>query len=132
MSTASVGWAIPKWNQTDRLAKSLKESGLSVQQMADYFDVHRNTVSGWLHGRITPDTRTLRLWALRTAVPYEWIKDGTEPPGPSGGDGDGLPTSPDDDDPTGGRPTKRFATIHGIYQQIQPDDDVDGWYEEAA
>ena len=62
----------------------MREARLSVQDMADYFDVHRNTISGWLHGRINPDTRTLRLWAFRTSVPYEWIKTGEGLPGGPG------------------------------------------------
>lgn len=88
MTVSTIGHGgphIPAWDMYDRLAKSLKESGLSVHDAAKYFGVHRNTVSGWLHGRINPDTRTLRLWAVMTNVPYEWIKDGTIP----GDDGDG-------------------------------------------
>ena len=71
------GSHIPEWDMYDRMAKSLKETGMSISDAAEYFGVHRNTVSGWLHGRINPDTRTLRLWAVLTGVPYEWLKDGT-------------------------------------------------------
>jgi transcriptional regulator with XRE-family HTH domain len=88
MTVSTIGGGtpyIPQWDMWDRLNKSLRESGMSVADAAAYFDVHRNTVSGWLHGRINPDTRTLRLWAVMTGVPYEWIKDGVEPGG--GGDG---------------------------------------------
>ena len=71
--------------------KALRSAGISVSDAADYFDVHRNTVSGWLHGRIKPDTRTLRLWAVMTNVPYEWLTNGeTPPPNPEGPDG-GVP-----------------------------------------
>lgn len=77
-----VGWGSRWADLTDRLSKALRHAGLSVQDMADYFDVHRNTVSGWIHGRIRPDTRTLRLWAARTGVPYEWLRDGTFQLGP--------------------------------------------------
>ncbi len=78
------GTHIPQWDMQDRLGKSLRDSGLSVAQAAEYFGVHRNTVSGWMHGRIKPDTRTLRLWAMMTNVPYEWLVNGTEH-GPDGG-----------------------------------------------
>jgi len=57
VSTIS-GYRIPQWDIYDRMTKSLKECGMSVQEVADYYDVHRNTVSGWLHGRIKPDTRS--------------------------------------------------------------------------
>ena len=89
MTVSTIGGGtpyIPQWDMYDRMAKSLKQSGMSVQDAADYFGVHRNTVSGWLHERINPDTRTLRLWAVMTNVPYEWLRDGIEPPtGPNGG-----------------------------------------------
>lgn len=93
MTVSTIGGGtpyIPQWDMYDRMVKSLKESGMSVQDAADYFDVHRNTVSGWLHSRITPDTRTLRLWAVMTGVPYEWLKDGIEPKPDPDGPGGGL------------------------------------------
>lgn len=62
----------------DRLGKSLQVSGLSVADMAEYLDVHRNTIGGWLHRRIKPSTQTVRLWALRTGVSYDWIRNGDD------------------------------------------------------
>ena len=82
-----AGQHIPQWDFNDRLNKSLKSAGISVAEAAAYFEVHRNTVSGWLHGRINPDTRTVKLWAFMTGVPYEWLRDGIEPP--AGPDDDG-------------------------------------------
>jgi transcriptional regulator with XRE-family HTH domain len=79
MSASPEELQIPEWDLCDRLAKSLRTADMSVGDMAEYFDVHRNTVSGWVHGRIRVDTRTLRLWAMRTGVPYEWLRDGTAP-----------------------------------------------------
>ena len=63
---------------TDRMNKSLKSARINVADAAEYFDVHRNTVSGWMHGRINPDTRTIRLWAVLTGVPFEWLRTGDE------------------------------------------------------
>lgn len=97
MSTSTEGLAVPQWDLSDRLAKSLKVGNVSVQEMADYLEVHRNTVSAWINGRITPSGQTIRLWALRTGVPYEWVRNGVEPSdspdGPGGGKrhGDGTP-----------------------------------------
>ncbi|WP_432794425.1 helix-turn-helix domain-containing protein [Rhodococcus ruber] len=54
--------------------------------MAEYLGVARNTVSTWINGRIEPSTQTLRLWALRTGVPFIWLQTGTAP-SPDGGDG---------------------------------------------
>ena len=91
VSTIGNGTHIPQWDMYDRMAKALKDAGISIGQAAEYFDVHRNTVSGWLHERIKPDTRTLKLWAVMTGVPYEWLITGTEPgSGPDGGGGSRL------------------------------------------
>lgn len=90
MSTSTEGLAIPQWDLADRLAKSLRVSDTSVQQMADYLDVHRNTVGAWINGRTPPTTQTVRLWALRTGVPYEWLRNGEGPSTPPDGGGDGL------------------------------------------
>ncbi|HKP44088.1 helix-turn-helix transcriptional regulator [Mycobacterium sp.] len=89
MSTSTEGLPIPEWDLADRLGKSLRVAGVSVQVMADYLDVHRNTVSAWINGRTPPSTQTIRLWSLRTGVPYEWLRDGVEPDRPDGPD-DGV------------------------------------------
>jgi transcriptional regulator with XRE-family HTH domain len=78
MSTSVEGWLIPQWDLADRMAKSLRTAGIGVQQMADYLDMHRNTVGGWLSGRTPPDVRTLRLWALHTGVSYDWLCHGDQ------------------------------------------------------
>lgn len=59
----------------DRLNKSLRLSGISVQEMAQYLEVHRSTISTWLSGKNKPSPATLRLWAMRTNVPYQWLRD---------------------------------------------------------
>lgn len=111
MTVVTIGGGtphIPQWDMYDRLAKSLKSAGLSVADAAEYFDVHRNTVSGWIHGRINPDTRTLRLWAMLTGVPYEWLREGIEPDsGPNGGGGGQI-------DPTSGLRIKSTAPLRRV------------------
>lgn len=67
-----------QWDLVDRLNKSLRISGLSVQQMADFLECHRNSVGGWLNDRNTPNPATLMMWAQITGVPYEWLRNGTE------------------------------------------------------
>ncbi|WP_419222911.1 helix-turn-helix domain-containing protein [Gordonia sp. CPCC 206044] len=56
--------------------------------MADYLDVSRNTVGTWINGRIDPSVQALRLWALRTGVAYDWLRNGTTPEGGLGGGGE--------------------------------------------
>jgi transcriptional regulator with XRE-family HTH domain len=65
----------PEWDLADRMRKSLRSAGLGVQDMADYLEVSRGTVSNWINGRIRPGGQTLRLWALRTGVPYDWLHE---------------------------------------------------------
>lgn len=67
---------VPTWDVADRMRKALRHAGLSSGQMATYLGVGGNTVSTWINGRITPSTQTLRLWALRCGVPYEWLAEG--------------------------------------------------------
>lgn len=86
-----------EWDLTDRLAKSLKVGGVGKREMAEHLGVARNTVTNYLSGRTTPTVSTLRVWALRCGVPFEWLRDGVDPPAnPSGPDGttSGLPVSP--------------------------------------
>lgn len=64
---------IPEWDTADRMRKALRHADIGVQEMADYLGVARNTVSTWINGRIRPGRQTLRLWALRCGVPFEWL-----------------------------------------------------------
>ena len=78
----------------DRMRKSLRVSDISVQTMAEYLDVNRNTVGRWINGEREPKLQTLRLWAMRTAVPLEWLKSGElneKTPSP---DGEGVLIEP--------------------------------------
>lgn len=63
----------------DRLHKSLRVSGVEVQEMAEFLDVSRATISNWTSGRIKPSIMALRWWAEKTGVPYEWLKTGKYP-----------------------------------------------------
>jgi transcriptional regulator with XRE-family HTH domain len=68
--------AAPEWDVADRMRKSLRHADIDVQEMADYLGMSRTSVSAWINGRYTPSVRTLRLWALRCGVPYEWLTEG--------------------------------------------------------
>jgi transcriptional regulator with XRE-family HTH domain len=67
---------IPEWDLADRMRKALRQSGISVQEIAAYLDVSRTAVSSWINGRIQPSTQTLRLWAMQTGVSFEWLTEG--------------------------------------------------------
>jgi transcriptional regulator with XRE-family HTH domain len=75
---------VPEWDVADRMRKALRHADLGVQEIADYLGVSRNTASTWINGRIVPSTQTLRLWAMRCGVSYEWLNDDPDAisPGP--------------------------------------------------
>lgn len=65
--------------QADRIAKSLKYAGLTHADMAEYLEVHRNTIGGYTTGKSRMLPVIMRLWAQKTGVPYEWLRDGVWP-----------------------------------------------------
>ena len=67
---------IPQFQQYHRLRLALEVEDIGVQEMADYLGVERNSVSRWINGRTQPSKQTLRLWAMRTGVPLEWLETG--------------------------------------------------------
>jgi transcriptional regulator with XRE-family HTH domain len=64
------------------MRKALRDADIGVHDMADYLGVARNTVSTWINGRHPASMQTMRLWAMRCGVPYEWLRSGddTSPP----------------------------------------------------
>lgn len=79
MSIQTAGGTVPEFDMADRLRKSLRVADMSVQEMADYLEVERNTVSRWINGRTNPPAMALRLWAERTGISYGWLRNGEEP-----------------------------------------------------
>jgi len=67
------------FGKPDRLNKALEASGVSSNEMADYLDVSRTTISNYINGRTEPKRSTLRDWAMRTGVPLEWLESGKLP-----------------------------------------------------
>lgn len=66
----------PEWDLADRMRKALRQADIGVQEMADYLDVSRSTVGTWINGRNRPSAATLRIWAMRCGVSFEWLRDG--------------------------------------------------------
>lgn len=90
VSTAPEPGYIPEWDLADRMRKTLRDSGLSVAEVAEYFGVNRNTIGNWINGHVVPDLTTQRLWALRFGVPLCWLVSGDPCPEHGGPDG-GIP-----------------------------------------
>lgn len=107
MTNQPVSAADLEFPLSDRMRRALKVAGLSNGDMADYLDVRREAVSTWLSGRVNPRKQTLRLWAMRTGVPLEWLETGQVPtswPGPDGTPmkgGDSLPYLDSNQEPSG-------------------------------
>lgn len=67
---------VPEFDLADRMRKALRVSSWTVQGIAEHFGVGRNTVSTWINGRITPNERTLKLWAIACGVDLQWLRTG--------------------------------------------------------
>ena len=70
----------------DRLALAQRRSGLTVQDLAERIEVHRNTVGAWINGRQRPRSRDLKSFALATGYPVRWLETGEAPSGGYGAD----------------------------------------------
>lgn len=67
---------IPQWDLADRMRKALRQAGMSNNEMAEYLEVAPATVSTWINGRFRPSKQSIRLWAMRTGVSYDWLCHG--------------------------------------------------------
>lgn len=66
----------PSFDKADRLRKALRVSDVSVQDMADFLCVNRNTAGRFLNGTRDPKPPVVLLWSIRTGVSYEWLLHG--------------------------------------------------------
>lgn len=90
MSIEPISHELLHFSQGDRLRKSLQLSGISSQEMADYLEVSRNTISRWINDEREPNRTFVRLWSLRTGVPLAWIETGVVPEDNGGGDASSM------------------------------------------
>ena len=79
MNEQSTMQATPRWDLADKLRKALREVEMSSQEMAEYLEVSRHTVSNWLNGHTRPPASAVKLWAMRCGVPYEWLTSDDTP-----------------------------------------------------
>ena len=49
---------------------------LSVEEIADYLGVSKDTVYGWISKREMPAHKVGRLWKLKTDEVDEWVRNG--------------------------------------------------------
>jgi transcriptional regulator with XRE-family HTH domain len=70
----------PQFDTADALRKSLRHANVKVQDMADALGVTRFTVSNWINGNNQPNEATLRQWAAKTGVDFDWLKNPSSAP----------------------------------------------------
>jgi transcriptional regulator with XRE-family HTH domain len=79
MTTAYIPGMIPEFDKADRLKKAITVSGVPVGEMAEYLGVRQETLSRYLNGRSVAPLAVVRLIAMRTGVPFEWLETGKSP-----------------------------------------------------
>lgn len=79
MTTAYEPGMIPEFDKADRLKKAITVSDVSAGEMAEYLGVTRETLSRYTNGRNDAPVAIVRLIAMRTGVPFEWLETGKSP-----------------------------------------------------
>lgn len=67
---------VPEWTVADRLLKARRWAGVPQQEMAAYLGVSRQALTRYENGQ-NVKIGTLRLWALRCGVSFDWLRYGT-------------------------------------------------------
>ena len=92
--------------------------------MADYLGLTPYTVSRYINRKAEVPLQTLRLWALRTGVPFEWLETGKTPGGndPDGG-GQWWAIRDSNPGPTGSRLSPlRPGVVIPFSRELEPTD----------
>ncbi|NQX26846.1 helix-turn-helix transcriptional regulator [Microbacteriaceae bacterium VKM Ac-2854] len=74
----------------DRLRKALQVADVSTKEMAEYLGMSESSLSHWMSGRTTPKKMAVRMWALRTGAPIQWLETGNAPQPDNGPEGGGV------------------------------------------
>jgi transcriptional regulator with XRE-family HTH domain len=69
---------VPQFQMHHRMRLALEASGVEVTEMAETLGMHVNSVYNYMHGDRQPKLAAIKVWAMRTGVPWRWIVDGTE------------------------------------------------------
>jgi transcriptional regulator with XRE-family HTH domain len=65
---------VPEWTLGWRMQRALAHAEISVEAIAGELGVSRSSVSRWLNDRGAPPRAAyVKLWALRTGVPFDWL-----------------------------------------------------------
>lgn len=80
MTEQSAAPAVPEFELSDRLRRALRHADVGSNEMAEYLEVSRHTISNWINGRTRPPATAVKLWAMRCGVDYRWLVSGVERP----------------------------------------------------
>ena len=73
MTEATHPATVPQWTLGDRMRKARETAGLKQTDMAEDLGIGRSSIINYESGRAQPPRPVLVAWALRCAVPYEWL-----------------------------------------------------------
>ena len=73
MTEATSPATVPQWTLGDRMRKARETAGLKQTDMAEEIGIGRSSIINYESGRAVPPRPVLVAWALRCAVPYEWL-----------------------------------------------------------
>jgi transcriptional regulator with XRE-family HTH domain len=66
------------WTLGDRLRKSRLQAGLSQRDIGDFMGLSHGAIGMYEVDQRTPRLGILRLWAMRTGVPLDWLRYGDD------------------------------------------------------
>jgi transcriptional regulator with XRE-family HTH domain len=73
MTEATNPAMVPQWTLGDRMRKAREQAGLKQTELAAEIGIGRSTLINYEGDKADPPRPVLVAWALRCAVPYEWL-----------------------------------------------------------
>jgi len=73
MTEATTPAMVPTWTLGDRLRKAREHAGLKQTELAADLGIGRSSIINYESDKAKPPRPVLVAWALRCAVPYEWL-----------------------------------------------------------
>jgi transcriptional regulator with XRE-family HTH domain len=69
---------VPQFVLPDRLRKAREVAQLRQADLAEYTGMSRAAIASYEQGTVQPRLGVLRLWAMRTGVPLDWLRYGDQ------------------------------------------------------
>ena len=75
----SPGPRVPQFRLHHRLRLALEEAGVEPAEMARTLGLALPTINAYMNGGRNPKLGMVKLWGMRTGVPWQWLMYGVEP-----------------------------------------------------